>query len=171
MNQNYQNIIKILNYLNIKFDEIEHEVSKTCNDSKRFRDEKWLIWLGSKNIVFHAKWNYYLVITHWDKQIKARNFKKEFWSKDIRFASQDEITPLLWATIWSIPPFGFNNCWIKIFMDNKIFESEYFIFNPSIPTKSIRIKSPDLKRIFDNLENEVKYFIQEEDRFEIIDNL
>lgn len=171
MNQNYQNIIKILKDLNIKFDEIEHEISKTCDDSKRFRDEKWLVWLGSKNIVFHAKWNFYLVVTHWDKQIKARNFKKEFGSKDIRFATQDEITPLLGAIIWSIPPFGFNNYWIKIFVDNEIFESEYFIFNPSIPTKSIRIKSEDLKRIYDNLENEDKYFIQEEDEFEILDNL
>lgn len=170
MNQNYQNIIKILKDLSIKFDEIEHEMSKSCDDSKRFRDDKWLIWLWSKNIVFHCKWNFYLVVTHWDKQIKARNFKKEFWSKDIRFASQDEITPLLGATIWSIPSFWFENSTIKIFVDNEIFESKYFIFNPSIPTKSIRIKSDDLRKIYDNLENEVKYFIQEEDGFEIIGN-
>jgi len=171
MTQNYQNIIKILKDLNIEFDEIDHEMSKTCDDSKRFRDEKWLVWLGSKNIIFHAKWNFYLVVTHWDKQIKARNFKREFWSKDIRFASQDEITPLLGATIWSIPPFGFDNSTIKIFVDKEIFESEYFIFNPSVPTKSIRIKSDDLRKIYNNLENEVRYFIQEEGWFEIIDNL
>ncbi|MCK9272136.1 hypothetical protein M0P65_01180 [Candidatus Gracilibacteria bacterium] len=170
MNQNYQNIIKILKDLSIKFDEIEHEMSKSCDDSKRFRDDKGLIGLGSKNIVFHCKGNFYLVVTHGDKQIKARNFKKEFGSKDIRFASQDEITPLLGATIGSIPSFGFENSTIKIFVDNEIFESKYFIFNPSIPTKSIRIKSDDLRKIYDNLENEVKYFIQEEDGFEIIGN-
>ncbi|EKD66065.1 MAG: hypothetical protein ACD_49C00067G0051 [uncultured bacterium (gcode 4)] len=170
MTQNYQNIIKILKDLNIEFEQIEHEVSKSCDDSKRFRDEKWLVWLWSKNIIFHAKWNFYLVVTHWDKQIKARNFKREFWSKDIRFSSQDEITPLLWATIWSIPPFGFDNSTIKIFVDKEIFESEYFIFNPSVPTKSIRIKSTDLRKIYENLENEIKYFIQEEDAFEIVDN-
>jgi hypothetical protein len=55
-------------------------------------------------------------------------------------------------------------------VDNEIFESEYFIFNPSIPTKSIRIKGEDLRKIYENLENEVKYFIQEEDGFEIIGN-
>ncbi|HBA44867.1 TPA: hypothetical protein DEG21_03590 [Patescibacteria group bacterium] len=69
-----------------------------------------------------------------------------------------------------MPPFGFDNSTIKIFVDKEIFESEYFIFNPSVPTKSIRIKSTDLRKIYENLENEIKYFIQEEDAFEIVDN-
>jgi prolyl-tRNA editing enzyme YbaK/EbsC (Cys-tRNA(Pro) deacylase) len=63
---------------------------------------------------FYAKWEFYLVITIWDKDIKARKFKKEFGTKDIRFATQEEITNIIWATIWSIPPFWFENETIKI---------------------------------------------------------
>lgn len=157
-NMLYENIIKILKEMHISFDEIEHGESQSCEDSKRFRDEACLDWVGSKNIVFHAKWEFYLVTTIWDKEIKARKFKKEFGTKDIRFAYQEEISALLWATIWSIPPFGFENKTIKIFADKEIFENEYFMFNPWIATKTIRIKTSDLKEVYKLLQNEIKIF-------------
>ena len=164
----YENIKIILKENDISFDEIEHGESQSCEDSKRFRDEACLEGIGSKNIVFHAKWEYYLVTTIWDKEIKARRFKKEFGTKDIRFAYQEEISNLLWATIWSIPPFGFQNKTIKIFVDKEIFNSEYFMFNPGISTKTIRIKTPDLKEIYLSLENQIKLFefLEEETIFE-----
>ena len=109
-----------------------------------------------------------MITTIWDKEIKARRFKKEFGTKDIRFAYQEEITSLLWATIWSIPPFGFQNKTIKIFVDKEIFNSEYFMFNPGISTKTIRIKTSDLKEIYLSLENQIKIFefLEEETIFE-----
>ncbi len=154
----YKNIIEILKENNIFFDEIEHEESQNCDDSKRFRDEAGLEWIWSKNIVFHAKWEYYLVTTIWDKEIKARKFKKEFGTKDIRFAYQEEITSLIWATIWSIPPFWFQNQTIKIFVDKEIFNHNYFMFNPGIGTKTIRIKTSDLKEVYKKLKNEIIFF-------------
>lgn len=154
----YKNIINILNSQNISFEELEHEESKSCDDSKIFRQKAWFTGIWSKNIVFHAKQEFYLVTTIWDKDIKARKFKKEFWTKDIRFATQDEITNILKAIIWSIPPFGFVNENIKIFVDSEIFENEYFMFNPWISTKTIRIKTSDLEKIYKTLKNEVKIF-------------
>jgi len=38
----YENIIKTLNENNISFDEITHEESQSCSDSKKFRDEACL---------------------------------------------------------------------------------------------------------------------------------
>lgn len=154
----YKNIIEKLKKLNIDFDELDHEESKSCDDSKSFRQQAWFDWIGSKNIVFHAKWKFYLVTTIWDKDLKARKFKKEFGTKDIRFASQEEITKEINWVIWSIPPFGFENTEIPIFVDKEIFEHEYFMFNPADATKTIRIKTSDLKIIYESLENQVKLF-------------
>ncbi len=156
----YEKIKNILSNLEINYYEIEHPESKTCEDSKKFREEAWISWIWSKNIVFHCKWNFYLVTTIWDKDIKARNFKKEFWSKDIRFASQDEISKVLWneTKIWSIPPFGFENSEIPVFVDEEIFANEFFMFNPWISTKTIRIKSKDLEKVYKNMQNIVKLF-------------
>lgn len=153
-----ENILKILKENSIEFDLFEHAESKSCLDSKCFRQELWFEGVWSKNIVFHAKWEFYLVTTIWDKEIKARKFKKEFKTKDIRFATQDEITEVLNAKIWSIPPFWFENKNIKIFVDKEIFENEFFMFNPFIATKTIRLKTKDLEKIYKNLENEIIYF-------------
>lgn len=159
-----ENILNILNKLKISYDLIEHEPSTSCEHSKELRDKAWLVWIWSKNIIFHAKWNFYLVTTIWDKDIKARKFKWEFWTKDIRFASQEEITNIKMWTIWSISPFWFENDEIKIFVDKEIFEYEYFMFNPWVANKTIRVKAIDLKNIYVNLKNEVKVFkISEED--------
>jgi len=102
---NYKRIIEKLRLLDISFQEIEHPESHSCDESKVFRDAQNLSGIGSKNIIFHCKGNFYLVTTTGEKLIKARNFKHEFGSKDIRFASQEEITSLISATIGSIPPF------------------------------------------------------------------
>lgn len=153
-----ENILKILEENNVEFDLFDHPVSKSCEDSKKFRSELGFEWIWSKNIVFHAKWVFYLVTTIWEKEIKARNFKKEFGTKDIRFANQEEITEVLDAVIWSIPPFGFENNSIKIFVDKEIFENEFFMFNPANPEKSIRLKTEDLKKIYEKMENEIIFF-------------
>ncbi len=164
----FDKIIEILKKLDINYDLIDHEASTSCEHSASLRSEAGLTWAWSKNIIFHAKWNFYLVTTLWDKDIKARKFKWEFGTKDIRFASQDEITNLWLGTIGSIAPFGFENTLVPIYVDEEIFEHEYFMFNPADPCKSLRLKTSDLRKVYETLENEVKFFRIGEDSFEII---
>ena len=83
------------------------------------------------------------------KDIKARKFKKEFWTKDIRFASQEEITSLWLWVIGSIAPFGFENVEVSVYVDSEIFEHDYFMFNPADPCKSVRVKTIDFKNIYE----------------------
>lgn len=162
---NRERIISLLDSLGIPYDLIEHEESHTCEDSKRLRDAAGMVGQGSKNIIFHARGRFYLVTTLADKSIKARNFKHEFGTKDIRFASQEEISPILNATIGSIPPFGFGNIEIPLYVDEEIFDAEYFIFNPSVPTESLRIATIDLRQVYESLGNPVKYFRASEEEF------
>lgn len=159
----YESIIDILNTLNISFDEIEHEISLSCEHSAELRMQAGLEWVGSKNIIFHAKWNFYLVTTLWNKDIKARKFKSEFGTKDIRFASQDEITQIWLGVIGSIAPFGFFNQDVPIYVDAEIFTYQYFMFNPSLWTKTIRVNTQDLKKVYASLWNKVTFFTIKDD--------
>ncbi len=165
----YEKIIEILKDLEISYDEIEHDETTSCEHSKTLREEAWLTWIWSKNIIFHAKWEYYLVTTLWTKEIKARRFKHEFKTKDIRFATQEEIDNLKLWTIWCIAPFWFDNETITIYIDDEIFEHEYFMFNPATTTKSIRIKTTDLQTIYSKMMNPLRFFSLTEDNFEIIE--
>ena len=166
INMILENILETLKKLNINYDLIEHEATTSCEHSKELREKAWLVWIWSKNIIFHAKWNFYLVTTTWEKDIKARKFKWEFWTKDIRFASQEEINNIKMWTIWSISPFWFENNEIKMYVDSEIFENEFFMFNPWVPEKTIRVKTADLKNIYMNLKNEIKTFKLSEEEIE-----
>ena len=154
----YQKIIDILKEKSISYQEISHEVSTSCEHSAELRASVGLEWVGSKNIVFHAKGKFYLVTTLGTKDIKARKFKGEFGTKDIRFASQEEITSLWLWVIGSIAPFGFENSEVPLFIDSEIFEHEYFMFNPADPCKSIQIKTSDFRKIYDDIKNPHKFF-------------
>ena len=165
----YKKIIKILEKNKIVYDEIDHEVSTSCEDSKELREKAGLEWLGSKNLMFHCKEKFYMIVTHADKRINAKRFKKEFGSKNIRFANADEIKEQIDWTIGCIPSFGFTNAEIAIFVDSEIFQHEYFMFNPGCADKTIRIKTGDLNFIFNSLENPVEYFVGWEETMDIIE--
>lgn len=167
----YENIKSTLSNLGIDYEEIEHEEVKTTEDSKNERAKSgWTTGIGSKNIVFHAKGKFYLVVTTAGKDIKAKKFKKEFGTKDIRFAYDEELMENTGCKSGAVPPFGHFNKELPIYVDKDIFGYEYFMFNPALHTKSIRIKPEELKKIYSKIENSVKIFeiAEEESSFEEI---
>ncbi len=162
----YENILRILRELNISYEQIDHPPVRTCENSMKYRKEHGWEGVGSKNIIFHAKERFYLVVTTSEKEVKARRFKKEFGTKNIRFATPEEVKEVTGCEIGAIPPFGYKNKDLPIYVDEEIFGNEYFMFNPAIHTKSIRIRSEDLLRIYKFIENPVKIFFLEEGKIE-----
>ncbi len=161
----YQNIKDLLESLDIPYETIEHPNVKTCADSAKYRAEHGWIGAGSKNILFHAKGKFYLVVTIAEKDIKARRFKKEFGTKNIRFANAEELDKVTGCQSGSIPPFGHLNEELPIYVDNDIFEQDYFMFNPADPTKSIKLTTSDLKKIYKHIPNRVVIFKTSDNNF------
>lgn len=161
-----------MNSLKIKFDEIEHPAVLTTEDSKREREaQNWTLGEGSKNILFHAKEKFYQVTTLASKNFKARKFKGEFGTKNIRFANPEEVLEQSGCESGAIPPFGHLNSDLPLYFDEAIFALDYFMFNPALHEKSIRVKGEDMKKIISSLKNPVKIFSLEEDSFEIKEEL
>jgi hypothetical protein len=111
----YQNVISILQKFHISYVEIEHPPVFTCVDSAIYRQQYGWTGLGSKNILFHAKGHFYLVVTSADKEIKARMFKKEFGSKNTRFATIEEVMQVTGCAIGAMPSFGYMNTVLPIY--------------------------------------------------------
>ncbi len=166
-NQIYENIIKILKSMNLPYEEIDHCEVKTTDESREERKKAgWTEGAGSKNIVFHAKGKFYLVVTTAENDIKAKKFKKEFGTKDIRFAYENELLENTGCRIGAVTPFGHLNEQLPIYVDSKIFEAKYFMFNPAVHTKSIRIVPETLKQIYLNSKNSIKIFKDGEEGME-----
>jgi Ala-tRNA(Pro) deacylase len=164
----YQAIKDLLQRLGIPYDEIEHKSVGSCEESLAFRGQAGWRGASSKCILLKAKGKYYLLVTTAEKEIKARLFKKEFGTKDIRFANREELMEATGCDPGSVPPFGHRDPLLPIYIDEEIFRAGHFMFNPAVPTKSFRIGSGDLRRIYAAVPNPVSTFGEDEqERFVI----
>ena len=62
----------------------------------------------------------------------------------------------------SVPPFGHRDPALPFYVDEGILEAEFFMFNPAVPTKSLRIATSDLRRIVAAVPNPVSVFGEDE---------
>ncbi|MFQ5508937.1 MAG: aminoacyl-tRNA deacylase [Leptospirillia bacterium] len=144
-------IIAHLEGLGIPFERLAHPAVTGCDDSLAHRTAAGWRGASSKCILFHAKGNFYLVVTTADREIKARLFKKPFGTKNIRFSTPEEVMEKTGCTVGSMPPFGFENPAVPIFLDGRILSAGHFMFNPAEPTESLRITTRDLIPVLDNV--------------------
>jgi len=164
----YENIRRILERMDLPYEEIDHEAVSGCEDSQHFRRQAGWSGASSKCILFHAKGHYYLVVTTAQKEIVARRFKREFGTKDIRFARLEELARWTGCEPGSVSPFGHSREDLPYYIDEDIFKEEYFMFNPAVPTRSMRIRTGDLRKVYAALSNPVRYFSEDEEgRFSI----
>ena len=158
----YREIIDRLNRLGVAYEQIDHEIAGHCEDSLRCRAMAGWTGASSKCILLHAKGRHYLVVTTAEKELVARLFKKEFGTKDIRFAKTEDLARLTGCEPGSVSPFGHPNAEFPYYVDEGIFRAEHFMFTPSDPARSIRIRTGDLRRIYASLPNPVRYFSEDE---------
>ena len=159
----YQAIRDLLERMGIPYDEIEHPPVGSCEESLGFRGQAGWSGASSKCILLKAKGRYYLLVTTAEKEIKARLFKKEFGTKDIRFANREELMEATGCDPGSVPPFGHLDPLLPFYVDEDILKAEFFMFNPAVPTKSFRIGTVDLRRIYAAVPNPVSTFGEDED--------
>lgn len=159
----YARIVRRLGELGVAFDTLTHPEVSGCDDSVAYRSQAGWKGASSKCILFHAKGRFYLVVTTAERVLKARLFKKEFGTKDIRFAHPEELERETGCAIGSMPPFGHDAPDLPIYLDGRIFEAEHFMFNPADPTVSLRIATADLKRVYGAMPNPVKVFSEDID--------
>jgi Ala-tRNA(Pro) deacylase len=167
----YQAIRDLLLRMGIPYDEIEHAPVGSCEESLAFRGQAGWSGASSKCILLKAKGKYYLLVTTAEKEIKARLFKKEFGTKDIRFANREELMEVTGCDPGSVPPFGHREPSLPFYVDENILRAEYFMFNPAIPTTSFRIRTGDLHRLYAAIPNPVHIFGEDEDERFVIRKL
>jgi prolyl-tRNA editing enzyme YbaK/EbsC (Cys-tRNA(Pro) deacylase) len=163
----YDTIIDILETSGAQYERITHEAVTHCEDSLAHRTAAGWSGASSKCILFHAKGVFHLVVTTAGEKINGRKFKRQFGTKNIRFASPEEVSGHTGCAIGSMPPLGITSPEVPIYVDARILDAEHFMFNPAVPTKSLRIQTADMPKLYAAVPNPVKWFRPGEDgRFE-----
>jgi len=131
----------------VTFRHLEHEVTRTSEDSARVRGEPLAV--GAKAIVMKLDDRFMLFVMSAVLRIDSAKLREHFGIKKSRFATPDELMELTGLVPGSVPPFGAPILGLPLFIDPSVFRNDRVAFNAGSLTESIIMSSDDYRRVAD----------------------
>jgi Ala-tRNA(Pro) deacylase len=107
------------------------------------------------------KRNYYLITVIGSKRVDLKEFKKKQGTRSLTFASAEELLQFLKLTPGGVTPLGLLNdeeCRVKLYLDKAFTEGEVIIgVHPNDNTATVWLSFKDLKKLIENLGNNISY--------------
>lgn len=156
---NKEEIINILKTKNIWFELEEHQAVFNMEDlndlNLKYKDR------DAKNIFVRddKKLNYYLITIKGDKRIDLKQFRKDFNTRNLSFASSEDLMEILNLIPGSVSPLGLlndKNLKVKFYIDKYFLNDTGIIgIHPNENTSTLWIKTEDLIEIIKEHGNKI----------------
>ena len=146
----HQQITDLLRQHDCWFEEFEHEPVRTSEEAAKLRDG-YTLQQGAKAIIIRVKIpnvgkKFVMLVMPADQKFDSAKVKQVLHSKDIRFATEEEVEEITKGVKpGGVPPFG-NLFGLEVISDTSLYDNEKIIFNAG-RTSSIGMKSADYKRL------------------------
>lgn len=150
-----QRILDLLDNNHIKYKALQHDETPTSEDSARARGED--LSTGGKALVLKFRearqeddvtGAFAIFILSASRKLHTKSIKKEFKSKNVRFATKEELAELTGGLVpGSVPPFGRPIIDLDLFVDTSIAENEKIAFNCGSLTDSIIMSRSDYMEV------------------------
>ena len=162
MQEQLDEIKRLLDSRGIKYETSEHEPVYTSEDAARIRGEE--LKTGAKALIFSiskayrnleedpllhrfkAGKEFILCIVPGNMKIDTKKLKEILSCRDVRMATPEEVLRVSGCEIGSVHPIG-NIMGLKTYADRRLFDNEYVNFNAGLHTTSIRMRSKDFLEI------------------------
>ena len=144
-------ITDILKENNLWFETFEHESVRTSEEAAKIRPGYDLN-QGAKAMIVRVKISesnkkFVMLVLPGDLRFDNSKVKNIFGAKDIRFATESEISEITKGVqVGGVPPFG-NLFGLEVIADPKLFENEKIIFNAGDRRFSIAMFSKDYEAV------------------------
>lgn len=106
------------------------------------------------------KRNYYLITVKDDKRVNLKEFRKTHGTRNLSFASEEDLMRILGLIPGAVSPLGILNdaeLQVKVYLDRDFFEEPGLIgLHPNDNTATVLMKSEDLLQIIKEHKNEVE---------------
>jgi Cys-tRNA(Pro) deacylase len=129
---------------NADFRVMEHEATRTSEDSARVRGTP--LEQGAKALVFKADDRPVLLVVPANLRVDSRAFKTAFGVKNLRMISPDELRELTGLEVGAVPPFG-SLLDMPTYVDERLLAQPRVSFNAGSRTTSIVMAGADYKRL------------------------
>lgn len=116
--------------------------------------------LDAKNLFVRddKKNKYYLITVKGDKRVDLKLIRKEYNTRPLSFAKEDELLDILKLTLGSVSPLGILNDKTKkvtLFLDKYFIDKDYIGVHPNNNTATIWLQPSDLINIIKEQGNDV----------------
>jgi len=151
----YDKLISLLDNNHVEYKLYSHKEALTWEELKEVQQETGFQGTEMKCMVLNGDGKLFIYITLQGKRVDFNNIKEKLRVNKVRLSTGEELGEYFGAKPGCAYPFGFDSQY-EIYMDPKIYEQEWVLFSPAVPTRTVQAKGLDLKRVFDNLENKVQ---------------
>lgn len=155
---NKQEVYQFLKDNNIKYEVTEHPAVYNMEEM----DNLHLPYpYSAKNLFVRddKKANYYLITVKEEKRVNLKEFRKQNGTRNLSFASENDLIDILRLTPGSVTPFGLLNDKeqkVKFYIDEDLLSGDGMIgIHPNENTATVWLKTEDLIKILKENGNEI----------------
>lgn len=152
--EQYKKLLNILDDNAVNYKLFEHRAALTYEDLADVQKEAGFFGAEAKCMVLRAGDNFAVYATLQGKRLNLDAIADKLGVKKIKLATAEELKEHFGAEPGCAYPFGFAEI-VPIYVDPIIYEQEWLLFSPVLPTRTIQASGQDLKRVFQNLPNKV----------------
>lgn len=145
-----EDIIKILQDNDVWFETFNHEPVRTSEEAAALRPG-YTMEQGAKALIARIKVpnegkSFVMLVLPGNKKFSKEKVSKATGAKDIRFATEDEVSDITnGIKPGGVPPFG-NLFGLKVVSDKSLYDNEKIVFNAG-RTTTIAMKSEDYEKL------------------------
>lgn len=150
----YLNLVKLLDENAVEYKLFSHKAALTYENLLEVQKETGFVGTEGKCMVLKVDDKFIVYVTLQGKRLNFDSIKEYLKANKLRLATPEELKEYFGAEPGCAYPFGFDSKY-DVYVDPNIYNQEWFLFSPVLPTKTIQAKGVDLKKVFDNLENKV----------------
>jgi prolyl-tRNA editing enzyme YbaK/EbsC (Cys-tRNA(Pro) deacylase) len=147
-----EKIVSLLKQHAVWFETFEHEPVRTSEEAAKVRTGDYGLKNGTKALIVKVTPKsgeeiYMMLIVSGDKRFDKKKVKAYLQHKDMRFATEEEVTSVTGGVqVGGVPPFG-TLFGLRVIVDTSVFDNEKIIFNAGDKRFSIGMLARDFKKI------------------------
>jgi len=151
----YKKLISLLNNNQAEYKLFTHREALTWKDLEKVQKETGFFGTEIKCMVLKAGDKLIVYVTLQGKRVNFDAIKEKLNVSKVRLSTPEELSEYFGTKPGCAYPFGFDPQY-NIYVDPLIYEQEWMLFSPMIATETVQIKGPNLKKVFNSLENKVQ---------------
>ena len=152
-----EKIFQLLDNLEIKYQNFEHEPTFTCDQAK-WVDEPGV---RVKNLLLKNKKknNFYMVVLEDEKRLDSNIIRKYFWESKVSFVDEEVMKQKIWVTPWHVSPLSLMSNQendVQVVFD-KVLENKQIWIHPWRNDNTTVIWVPEVVKFIENIWNKYHF--------------